>query len=110
MMNELSIGDIIHLCHTASPFVSLSSIVFVRNVAPKDTIFERIVKFEKEFEEIDKHLVSAYSSLSNNGFLKNAPQNIIDGRIEQLIDLQEKHFGYSRLLQWLNFASQYKLE
>ena len=110
MINELSLGDMVNLCHTASPFVSLSSIVFVINATPKESIVERVKKFEKKLAEIDKHLGSAYSSLSNNEFLKSAPQHIIDGKIEQLIRLQEEQFGYSRLLQWLEFSSNYKLQ
>lgn len=108
MMDELSIGDMIELCHTATPFVSLSSIVFVKNIPPKDTIFERVEKFEKKLKEVEKFLNNASAQLSNNAFLNSAPKEIVDGRINQLVELEEEYSGYSKLVSTLKFASNYK--
>ena len=107
---DLSWGDIIDMCHTCSVFVSTSSIVFVRNVPPKDTIYDRAQKFEKQLLETTKYLNGVSAQLSQNSFLANAPKEVIDGRIKQLIELEENHEGLSKLVNMLGFASQYKLQ
>jgi len=106
---DLSWGDIIDMCHTWGVFTSLSSIVFAK-VTPKDTLEDRLTKFEKKLSETTKFLSSVSNQLSQNSFLANAPDDIVKGRIDQLMELEETYEAQSHLVDMLRFANQYKLQ
>ena len=47
---------------------------------------EEIVKLNKRLSELDSLILSVEKKLSNDGFIKKAPENIVDGEKNKLND------------------------